>query len=209
MRDGADRGERAPARRRPVAGSVPRRGVGTGARGGGDASLVGTPLARAHASDGTQSLLRQLLADRPAPRTPWEHVLRTRLARSLAQSPELSWSRPSRSWLANRGRTVGGRRLPWQPGISAARAVPRLCLLVDVSGSIETRVLERFASEMERLLRVHRAEIHLIVGDDRVREERLLQPGARALRELVVEGGGGYRLRAAARGGGPSPAPTS
>ena len=148
-------------------------------------------LSRAHASDGTQSLLRQLLADRPTPRTPWEQLLRTRLARSLAQRPELSWSRPNRSWLANRGRTAGGRRLPWQPGVSGTRAVPRLCLVVDVSGSIETRVLGRFASEMERLMRVHRAEIRLIVGDDRVREERLLRPGARELRELVVEGGGG------------------
>ena len=148
-------------------------------------------LSRAHVSDGTQSLLRQLLADRPTPRTPWEQLLRTRLARSLAQRPELSWSRPNRSWLANRGRTAGGRRLPWQPGVSGTRAVPRLCLVIDVSGSIETRMLGRFASEMERLMRVHRAEIRLIVGDDRVREERLLRPGGRELRELVVEGGGG------------------
>ena len=140
-------------------------------------------LARAHASDAGQSLLRQLVADRSTPRTPWEQILRTRLARSLAQSPELSWSRPTRSWLANRGRTANGRRLPWQPGTSGTRAVPRLAVVVDVSGSIETRVLGRFASELDRLMRVHRAEIHLIVGDDRVRHESRLVPGCRALIE--------------------------
>ena len=152
-------------------------------------------LTRAHASDASRSLLRQLLADRSVPRTPWEQLLRTRLARSLAQSPELSWSRPTRSWLANRGRTANGRRLPWQPGISGARAVPRLCVIVDVSGSIERRVLARFTSELDRLMRVHRAEVHLIVGDERVRHESRLSPGRGSLDEpfgrLVFEGGGG------------------
>ena len=148
-------------------------------------------LERAHAADGTQSLLRQLLADRPTPRTPWERLLRTRLARSLAPRPELSWSRPTRSWLANGGRTANGRRLPWTPGTSGARAVPRLAVVVDVSGSVEPKTLGRFARELDRLMRVHRAEIRLLVGDDRVRHETRLSPGCRALLELEVEGGGG------------------
>jgi len=148
-------------------------------------------LARAHASDAGQSLLRELLADRARSRTPWESLLRTRLARSLAERSEPSWSRPTRSWLANRGRTADGRRLPWEPGTSGLRPAPRLCVVVDVSGSVETRTLERFAREFDRLMRVHRAEVHLIAGDERVRHRARLRPGCGTLAALAVEGGGG------------------
>ena len=148
-------------------------------------------LTRAHASDASQSILRELLADRPMPRTPWEPLLRTRLARALAADPAPSWSRPTRSWLANRGRTANGRRLPWQPGTSASRPAPRLCVVLDVSGSVDARLLGRFSRELDRLMRVHRAEIHVIAGDDRVRHRARLRPGAGTLSALAVEGGGG------------------
>ena len=148
-------------------------------------------LMRAHASDGAQSLLRQLLADTNTSRTPWQHLLRTRMQRSLAQRSELNWSRPTRSWIANRGRTSSGRRMPWQPGFSYARKVPRLCVLVDVSGSVDDSILQRFANEIDRLLRIHRAEVYLIIGDDRVRKQCRLTAGCKPMRNLKFTGGGG------------------
>ena len=81
---------------------------------------------RGHVGNGAHSMLRALIADLPRPRTPWEQVLRTQLARALAQRPGLSWSRPSRSHIANQGR-AGTRRMPWEPGPTASRAVPRGC----------------------------------------------------------------------------------
>jgi len=66
---------------------------------------------RAHAGDGEFSMLRTLLADLPRTRTPWEQVLRTLLARSLAPKRALSWSRPTRSYIANQGRIGAHRRL--------------------------------------------------------------------------------------------------
>jgi len=148
-------------------------------------------LTRAHAADADQSILRELLADRHPPRTPWEPLLRTRLAHALAERPALSWSRPTRSWLANRGRTANGRRLPWQPGTSGSRPAPRLCVILDISGSVEPPVLARFSRELDRLMRVHRAEIHVIAGDDRVRHRARLRPGGGTLAAPAVEGGGG------------------
>ncbi|MEO0973397.1 MAG: hypothetical protein AAFX85_09910, partial [Pseudomonadota bacterium] len=50
-------------------------------------------LSRAHARDGAHSLLRELLADVPLPRTPWQALLRTWLARGLAPLTTPSWSR--------------------------------------------------------------------------------------------------------------------
>jgi len=151
----------------------------------------GERLLRAHAGDGEQSMLRTLLADLPRLRTPWEQALRTQLARGLTHQPGLSWSRPARSWLANQGRTVGGRRLSWEPGISASRPVPRLVVVVDVSGSIEAPLLERFASEIEAISRRLEAALVLVVGDDRVQLVQTFEPGLSNLRSIGFHGGGG------------------
>ncbi|NEX18124.1 MAG: hypothetical protein C1943_16320 [Halochromatium sp.] len=148
-------------------------------------------LIRAHAGDGAHSMLRELIADLPKVRTPWEHLLRTLLTRGLARTPDQSWSRPSRSYLANQGRTPGGQRLPWEPGRTASRAVPRLVVMVDLSGSIDPSLLERFAREIEAISRRLEAGLTIIAGDDRVTGVAQFEPGQSNLRELAFEGGGG------------------
>jgi hypothetical protein len=153
-------------------------------------------ILRAHAGDGAFSMLRALLADLPASRTPWEQVLRTRLARGLSRRPTLSWSRPSRSYLANQGRIGAHGRLPFEPGFSGTKTTPRLALVVDVSGSIEPALLERFTREIEAILRRQEAALTLVIGDDQVRRIAEMEPhGSRPrrldLRTLDVHGGGG------------------
>jgi hypothetical protein len=167
-------------------------------------------LQRAQAGDGEFSLVRALLADLPRSHTPWEQVLRVRLARALSQQPGLSWSRPSRSWLANRGRVggagvgvgVGGvnqgahgaGRLPWEPGRTSARSVPRLVVVVDVSGSIDDALLARFGRELHAVVRRLEARLVVVIGDDRVREVRVHEPGRSdfdGLQATPFAGGGG------------------
>ncbi|MCB8745881.1 VWA-like domain-containing protein [Rhodoferax sp. U2-2l] len=148
-------------------------------------------LTRAHAGDGAHSMLRTLMADLPRTRTPWEQVLRTQLARSLSQEPELSWSRPSRSYLANQGRSGPHHRMPFEPGTSPNRAVPRLVLVVDVSGSIDDELMQRFAREIEAITRRLAAGITLVVGDDRVQRVEVFKPGRSKLSEMGFNGGGG------------------
>lgn len=148
-------------------------------------------LLRAHAGDGPLSLLRTLPADLPHTRTPWEMVLRRHLARGLTRQPGVSWSRPARSYLANQGRTRSGRRMPWEPGVTTARTVPRLALVVDVSGSIDAPLLARLSSEVAAITRRLEAPVVLVIGDDAVRRVDHCAPGAVDLRELVFAGGGG------------------
>lgn len=148
-------------------------------------------IRRGHAADGGASLLRALLADLPRIHTPWEQLLRTRLARGLSLRPALSWSRPARSYIANQGRAGPGRRMPWEPGRSSRSAVARLAVLVDVSGSIEEPLLQRFARELEAITRRLEAGMVVIVGDDRVRGVERFEPGRSNLRELRFRGGGG------------------
>ncbi|MFL9824011.1 DUF2201 family putative metallopeptidase [Rhodoplanes sp. SY1] len=147
-------------------------------------------LVRGHAGDGAFSMLRTLIADLPRSHTPWEQVLRTRLARGLARKPDLSWSRPSRSYLANQGR-AGGRRMPWEPGSTTARRVPRLAVVVDVSGSIDDALMGRFADEIDAISRRQEAGLVLVIGDDRVRQVAHREPGRSDLRDIVFDGAGG------------------
>jgi predicted metal-dependent peptidase len=148
-------------------------------------------ILRAHAGDGAHSMLRTLLADLPKTRTPWEQVLRTLLCRSLLPIPHLSFSRPSRSYIANQGRAGPHRRMPFEPGISTMKPAPRLLLIVDVSGSIKDDLLERFAREVQAITRRLSAGLVLIVGDDRVRRVEEFAPGRADLQGLVFQGSGG------------------
>jgi predicted metal-dependent peptidase len=148
-------------------------------------------LLRAHAGDGVHSMLRTLIADVPRTRTPWEQVLRAQLAHSLAPKPGISWSRPSRSYIANQGRAGPGRRLPWTPGFSSLKPSPHLVVIVDVSGSIEDTLLEKFAREIEAITRRQEAALVLVVGDDQVRRVTEFAPGRSDLRDIEFAGGGG------------------
>ncbi len=150
----------------------------------------GERILRAHAGDGAHSMLRALIADLPRSRTPWEQVLRTRLARSLTPKPAPSWSRPSRSYIANQGRSGPHRRMPWEPGSNGNLPVPRLALMVDVSGSIEGELMQRFAREIEAISRRQEAGMLLVIGDDRVRHVEHFAPGRVDLREIEFKGGG-------------------
>jgi hypothetical protein len=148
-------------------------------------------LLRAHAGDGAYSMLRTLIADVPRARTPWEHVLRVQLAHGLTLRPAISWSRPSRSYIANQGRAGPGRRLPWTPGFSSQNPTPHLVVIVDVSGSIEDALLRRYAREIEAISRRQESRLILIVGDAQVRRVSEFMPGRADLRDISFAGGGG------------------
>ncbi len=136
-------------------------------------------------------MLRSLLADLPKVQTPWEQLLRTQLARGLAQRPSLSWSRPARSYIANQGRMRGGRRMPWEPGRSSSKAVARLAVMIDVSGSVNEPLLARFACEIAAITRRHEARTVIIIGDDKVRRVAVYEPGLTDLDGIEFHGGGG------------------
>ncbi len=148
-------------------------------------------LLRAHAADGAYSMLRTLIADVPRTRTPWEQVLRAQLAHSLTRKPGISWSRPSRSYIANQGRAGPQRRMPWTPGFSSLNPSPRLCVIVDVSGSIEDELLNKFAREIESISRRQEARLVLIVGDEQVRRVSEFTAGRSDLRDISFLGAGG------------------
>lgn len=138
-------------------------------------------LLRGHAGDGAFSILRVLPADAGRSATPWELLLRSRLNRALAPRVALSASRPTRSWVANQGRGPGGLRLPFAPGVVGSRTVPRLCLVLDLSGSIDEGLLARFGREVDAIVRRQGAALTLVLGDDAVRAVRHHDPARQRL----------------------------
>jgi predicted metal-dependent peptidase len=148
-------------------------------------------LLRAHAGDGAFSMLRALIADLPRTRTPWRQVLRTRLAKGLSRKPTLSWSRPTRSYIANQGRAGANRRMPFEPGHCASGVEPRLAVIVDVSGSIDDALLQAFSTEIAAISRRQEAGLLLVIGDDRVRRVEQVKPGRFDLDQIDFSGGGG------------------
>jgi predicted metal-dependent peptidase len=64
-------------------------------------------------------------------------------------------------------------------------------VIVDVSGSIDDPLMDRFARELEAITRRLEARLIIIIGDDQVRRVDCFAPGRSNLRELVFNGGGG------------------
>jgi predicted metal-dependent peptidase len=189
-------GQRAAQARALGAASLPDLQPGTETQGAPEAEAEqarewSERILRAHTGDGAHSMLRTLIADLPRTRTPWEQVLRTQLTRSLAPKRDLSWSRPARSYIANQGRCGPQRRMPWEPGYSSTKSVPRLVVIVDVSGSIEDELMERFALEIEAITRRLEAGLILVIGDEQVRSVTRYEPGHSDLRQIEFLGGGG------------------
>jgi hypothetical protein len=145
---------------------------------------------RAHAGDGEFSMLRTLIADLPRTRTPWEQVLRTQLARRLSQRPDLSWSRPSRSYLANQGRAGAHRRCPssrgsaFEVGAAAGGDGRRV-------GLDRRRADGALRARDRGITRRLEAALTLVIGDERVQRVEHFEPGRASCATSPFQGGGG------------------
>jgi predicted metal-dependent peptidase len=64
-------------------------------------------------------------------------------------------------------------------------------VIVDVSGSIEDDLLERFALEIESMTRRLEADLVLVIGDDCVCRVEHFEPGLSDLRAITFNGRGG------------------
>lgn len=120
------------------------------------------------------------IADIPQPRTPWEHVLRRLLTRSLLTGLSPTHRRPARDWVAAEAlaRATGAPTPGFRPGTRRSIDVARVVVAVDASGSIEAELLRRFLSEVAGVARRVAADIRLMAFDDAVRWTVPLDPAA-------------------------------
>ncbi len=69
--------------------------------------------------------------------------------------------------------------------------MPKLAVIVDVSGSIDDALLARFCREIEAIARRTGAGLTLVIGDDRVQRVERFAAGRVALGDLAFPGRGG------------------
>ncbi|QUJ76725.1 hypothetical protein KDD17_01265 [Sulfitobacter albidus] len=133
------------------------------------------------------------LADLPSPRIPWEHVLRRLVTAAVLQSPQPTPLRPARRWIA----TAAQARLAQTPtpGFEAGRRnrtdVPRIAIGLDASSSIPDAALGIFWAEVTGIARRSRAELHLMIFDDAIREQVRFDPSQTRLPLPTLPRGGG------------------
>jgi predicted metal-dependent peptidase len=148
-------------------------------------------ILRAQAGDGTHGILRRPLADLPSTATPWEHILRSKLNKTLAPRTQEDYSRPSRRWLALEEEFMG--EMPYEPGINPNTPFMKLAICVDTSGSIGDDLLNRFLAEIKGVVSRTGAKTYVIVADCEVHDVFEVSPDnlVQSIRKLEFRGHGG------------------
>ncbi len=119
------------------------------------------------------------LADLPKSTTPWEVILRTTVRKAVSRQRRISFSKPTRRWLAMESDAVqrGLAQPAYEPGLNPERHIPRVAVGIDVSGSISDVVLEKFAAEVVAIGKRTGAEIHVLVFDTQVLSHTQMKQG--------------------------------
>ncbi len=136
------------------------------------------------------------IADIPAPRVPWETVLRRLLTRHVTPLPRPAPMRPARRWIAATAMAAGQGTPPpgFEPGYRPLSEVPRIAIALDASGSIDDDRLALFWGEVTGIARRMRAELHLMVFDEAIRHRARLDPSQTrpVLPDMPRDGGTDY-----------------
>ena len=135
------------------------------------------------------------IADARPPTTRWELVLRGLVSRAVIEGPRPGFFRPSNRWLAqDSAARAEARPAPeFEPARPRSRAVPRIAVGIDVSGSIDAARLSRFAAEIAGIGRRTGAEVHVLAFDDAVQSSARMagRDWAGEITRLRLTGGGG------------------
>jgi hypothetical protein len=145
-------------------------------------------------------ILTRLARELPRVKTPWERILRDLLFRHAQRKRRPDPSSPTRRWLAleSHFNQHEGVDLPFERATRATRT-GRIALAVDTSGSINDKLLSRFAAEVAAVIEQTGALLYLMVSDAGVHSAQELagKDGARLMRGFKFKGGGGTDFRPA------------
>ncbi len=147
-------------------------------------------LARAQAGDRPGGLLRELVGDFPVVKTPWPQILRAFLQDAVMPTTRENFNRPGR-------RVLSLDSDFFEPSFQSEKGVRRIGVAIDTSGSIDEKILLRFAGEIEAVQKRTGAELYLVVCDAEVTGEFLVPAHGKTFTqryktgELQFRGGGG------------------
>ena len=147
-------------------------------------------LQRAQAGDRPGGLMREVSHDFPEDKVEWEKLLRRMMTQPLLPQTKPNWNRPSRRTLALDGDY-------WEPGNRPRDGLQMAGVVVDTSGSIDDKLLTRFAAEIQGIQQRVGCHIYLISADAAVQSEQMVRNDGKSFKEKVkagsveFKGGGG------------------
>jgi len=124
-----------------------------------------------------ERILNELLK----PKVPWQRLLRTFLTKGMGKRVKRTWTRPS-------------RKHPSFPGKELLKA-EKIIVLVDTSGSIGEKELQRFLTEVYAIVK-DVAEVVVVPWDAVVYEEQIIRRPS-DIKRIKIKGGGGTVIRPA------------
>ena len=138
-------------------------------------------LMRASAGDKPGGLMRAVSHDFPEETVAWEKILRRLMTLPLLPQTKPNWNRPSR-------RTLALENDFWEPGTRPRDGLNMAGVVVDTSGSIDDKLLTRFAGEIQAIQKRTGCDIYLISADAAVQSEQMIRNDGKSFKQKVLAG---------------------
>jgi predicted metal-dependent peptidase len=151
---------------------------------------------RAAAGDRAGGVMKEILFDIPVTKTPWQHILRRFISDAVMPQTQIRPSRPSRQNIileAFHQETNNTSLVPFSPAFRPKPGIRKIVVVVDTSGSIDDRMCEYFAGEIQSIRKRVGCDLTLITCDAEVHQTINIK--AHESLHKVIKQAGGFKGR--------------
>jgi predicted metal-dependent peptidase len=151
---------------------------------------------RAAAGDRPGGVMKEILFDIPVTRTPWQYILRKFVSDAVMPQTQIKPTRPSRHTIVLDSfykETCNECVLPFNPAYQPKPGIRKIVVVVDTSGSIDDRMCEYFAGEIQTIRKKTGCDLVLITCDTEVHQT--IKVNAYDNFHSVIKNSGGFKGR--------------
>lgn len=138
-------------------------------------------LERARQGDSPEGILRKFENEFPKSKIDWRKPLRQYATQYLNNKKILNWNRTSRRMMSTASPI-------FTPGVKKSKAINRMGLVIDTSGSIDIEQLSQFLVEVHSIQKFASAELILIYADAAVAAKYTVKRSETSIIDLVKKG---------------------
>jgi predicted metal-dependent peptidase len=134
---------------------------------------------RAAAGDRPGGIMKEILFDIPVTRTPWRHILRRFISDAVMPITHVQPYRPSRHSIILDSfykETCSECSVPFFPAFRPKPGIRKIVVVVDTSGSIDDKMCEYFAGEIQTIRKKVGCDLTLITCDAEVHQKIDVRP---------------------------------
>lgn len=153
-------------------------------------------LARAAAGDRAGGIMKEILFDVPQTQTPWRVLLRRFITDAVMPQTQVRPSRPSRQTVMLSALSHANNSndfVPFFPGYQPKYGIRKIVVIVDTSGSIDDKLCEYFAGEIQTIRKKIGCDISLLTCDTVVHQT--IEVKAQDNLYTIIKKEGGFKGR--------------